>query len=64
MEILTKYALGETIYVIRESKAVKMEIRSIVISETGIYYSDFVYSYPEKECFASIDELVKYITLE
>lgn len=69
MQFETKYKIGDEVLVLKQSKAQTIEINSIVISETGIRYSDsagyFVAnSYPESECFATIDELIEYIKSE
>lgn len=69
MEIISKFGLGDKVYVLKNSKAVKMEIKSITIEDNDIYYSNskapFVLDrYPTCECFASIDELVAYVTSE
>lgn len=69
MGIESKFALGDKVYVLKKSKAVQMEIRSIIIDENGICYSDcfapyISHPYPSHECFATMDELVKYVTSE
>lgn len=69
MEIKTKFNLGDKVFVLKASKAVEMEIKSIAVDKDGAYYSDGCAGYifqpvPEAQCFASVEELVKYITSE
>ncbi len=69
MEIKTKFKIGDTAFIIKESKAKEIEIKSILIDETGIRYSyeegPFLMNvYPESQCFATKDELIQYITSE
>ena len=69
MEIKTKFSIGDKVVVLKDSKAVGMEIKSIAVDKDGICYSDSsVYCIfqpvPESQCFASVEELVEYITSE
>lgn len=69
MQFETKYNIGDEVLVLKQSKAQTIKINSIIISEIGIRYSDSVGyyvadSYPESECFATIDELIEYIKSE
>lgn len=65
----SRFALGDKVFVLKKSKAIQMEIRSIIHDENGIHYSDNVAlyigcPYPERECFATMEELIKYVTSE
>lgn len=69
MIIETKFNLGDKVFVLKDCKAVEMEIKSIAIDKDGNYYSDSNAScvfqpIPEAQCFASVNELVEYITSE
>lgn len=64
MEIKTKFNLGDTVWIIRGSKATKITIEAIAVNKNGIFYSDcplVVDIRPESQCFATKEELVDYI---
>lgn len=65
----SKFTIGDKVFVLKNSKAVQMKIRSVIHDENGIHYSDSIAPYignfyPERECFATVEELVKYVTSE
>lgn len=69
MEIKARHTLGQTVYIVRETKAVPMQIRTILADDAGIWYSDTAAPHcyaavPERECFASVPELVAYLTAD
>lgn len=69
MQFETKYKIGDEVLVLKQSKAHKIVINSIIIMDMGVRYSDSMgyyvgESYPESECFATIDELIEYIKSE
>lgn len=70
MEISTKFAPGDTVFVLKDSKAVKMEVKTILVTAGGkVFYTDddsgMVFQpKAEEQCFATMDELIKYITSE
>ena len=69
MEIKTKFNIGDKAIVLKESKATEIEIRSILVNETGISYSYdnglfLMNVFPEAQCFKTKDELIEYITSE
>ena len=69
MEIRTKFNIGDKAIVLKESKAVEIEIKSILVNETGISYSDdngpfLMKVFPEAQCFKTKNELIEYITTE
>lgn len=66
MEIISKFNLGDKVFTIRNNKAREIEIKSITVDEKGVWYSDseasYIYSpHKETECFATREELIKYI---
>ena len=66
MEIKTKFALGDTVWVVDSSQAKTMTVESIHIFPTGITYSlsELRESRYENECFASKEELLRYVAGE
>lgn len=69
MEIKTKHSIGDKVWIIHNSKAVEVEIKSVIADRKGIYYSNASSAYvfnpiPETQCFPTKDELIKYVTAE
>ena len=66
MEIETKFSIGDPIWIIQSGRAALVTIGSIHIFITGITYSfvDSQESRPENECFATKEELLKYVAGE
>lgn len=65
MEIKTKFALGGKVWTIKNCKAVEFEINYIVVSRDEVRYGDGQYNTSlECECFATKEELIRYITSE
>lgn len=76
MEIQTKYALGDKVWTIRGCKAVEFEVCSISINTPATLYPAYRITYcgeykdgnittaAEPECFATMEELIKYVTSE
>lgn len=67
MELKTKFALGDKVFVLKNGKIREIEIKSITFDENGVWYDDteafLVYQpHHERQCFATKDELVAYIT--
>lgn len=76
MEIRTRFSIGDKIWTLQRSKAVTFEVKSISIGRTslllnqpeeiavtycGEYKDGNITTARENECFASREELVKYI---
>lgn len=65
MEIKTKFAIGDKVWTIQNCKATQFKIRFIGVYDGVITYgADRYASIPESECFATKEELLKYITTE
>lgn len=69
MEIKTKFAIGDKVFVLKEGKAREIEIKSVIVTtDEKVYYSgDTASSFilqpvPEELCFATKEELIEYIT--
>lgn len=74
MEIKTKFTIGDKVWTIRGCKAVEFEICSISITSPktllpmihitycGAYNDGKITTAAEPECFASKEELLKYVT--
>lgn len=67
MEINTKFSLGDKVFVLKDGKVKEIEIKSITVDEKGIWYDDseaYMVFQPhhEKQCFATKEELIAYIT--
>lgn len=60
MEILTKFALGDKAWTMRDCKATLFEIGCIVYDGTVRYGASFYDTIPESQCFFSKEELLKY----
>lgn len=76
MEIKTKFAIGDKVWTIKNCKAVEFEVCSISINKSatlypatritycGAYKDGKITTATEPECFASKEELIKYVTSE
>lgn len=68
MEIKTKFNLGGKVWTLCGDKVKEIEIKSILVTERGIFYSGtegyVITSHAEDRCFATKDELIRYITSE
>ena len=66
MEIKTKFAIGDKVWIVKDSKAVTKTVDSIHIYKSGATYSakenSSYMSIPESQCFATKEELIAYIT--
>lgn len=66
MEIKTKFNLGDSVWTICDFKAVEIEVRAMSVDEDGVWLltaGDYR-RYHEDHCFATKEELIKYITEE
>ena len=67
MEIKTKFALGDKVWIVNDSKAVQAEIHSIFIcsqyTDYNLKLSDgsMKLSINESECFGTKEELMRYV---
>lgn len=62
MEITTKFNVSDTLWTVRECKAIQFNVARIHLSKDGISYWDEEYhSHPEENCFATKDELIKHL---
>lgn len=70
MEIITKFAHGDTIWFVRDSRATSAQILGIHVYPERIAYtvgrdgSTANTSVTEDKCFATKQELIQYITSE
>lgn len=66
MNIITVYNIGDTTWVIQNSRAVKIEITSIHIGRDKAvrYGSGECGPFLEDECFGTKEELLKYVAGE
>lgn len=65
MEIKTKFNLGDNVWVVHNSRAIEIEVAVITVNCAGVsYYADTIGSFPESECFATKDELLKHVAGE
>lgn len=70
MEIKTKFALGDTVWIVVESKAIQAEVHSIFIGKEVLFYNlkpspdAMSIAYEEQKCFATKEELLKYVAGE
>lgn len=65
MEIKTKFAIGAVVWTISKCKATKIEIEAITITPNGVWLrTKDCSAYSEDECFASKEELLKYVAGE
>lgn len=68
MEIVTKFAIGDKVWTIKDCKAKEYSVYAIHINKGGtIYYLDdgktrSLESVAEEQCFASREELIKHIS--
>lgn len=61
MEINTNYCIGDKIWKVENSKAVCFEVRYIAY-DGSVYYGTCAFDLCiESQCFASKDELLKYV---
>lgn len=61
MEILTKFAIGDNVWTIKDCKAVCFEVGSILY-DGAVYYGETRYdAIIETECFDSRESLIKHI---
>lgn len=64
MEISTKFAIGDKVWKIHDSKAVCFEI-GCILYDGAVYYGETRYDVTiSTQCFATKEELIKYITSE
>lgn len=62
MEIKTKFAIGDKVWTIKNCKAAEFEVEAITLFGTVIFYgSDRYEMIDEAICFATKEELIKYI---
>ena len=63
MEILTKYALGDKLYVIHNYKVVEFEVSEIIHNQEGTFYrgATTYHNFPESCVFKSREELTNFI---
>lgn len=70
MNIITKFAIGDRVWIVVDSKAVQVTVSSIFISDGRIDYNlkrnpdTTSVSCEESKCFATKDELLKYVAGE
>lgn len=74
MEIKTKFSIGDKVWTIKVCKALEFEVCSISISKSttlypanritycGEYKDGKITTAEESECFATREELIKYIS--
>ena len=68
MEIVTKFAIGDKVWTIKDCKAKEYSVYSIHIYNSGTIYSledgktRSLESVAEEKCFASREELIKHIS--
>lgn len=61
MQIKTKFAVGDTVWTIRDCKAAPFEIGCIVFDGTSVYYGETRFdTVVESQCFATKEGLLKY----
>lgn len=64
MEISTKFAIGDKVWKIHDSKAICFEI-GCILYDGAVYYGDTRYDVTiSTQCFATKEELIEYITSE
>lgn len=69
MELRAKYSIGERVFVLRDGRMAEIEIKTILVDNCGIRYSEnggtvIFKSYPEARCFRTRKEFVDYISKE
>lgn len=63
MEIKTKFSIGQTLWTVRDCKALSFEVQGIQYDGNVSYYGNPVYhAIPESQCFLTQEELMEYIT--
>lgn len=64
MEISTEFAIGDKVWKIHDSKAICFEI-DCILYDGSVYYGENRYDMTiATQCFASKEELIKYVTSE
>ena len=62
MKIETQFNIGQRIWVIRNGKATPIEVKVITLTVHGIEYGEGWFpTFPEAECFATKEELLKFV---
>lgn len=62
MELKTKFAIGDKVWIVRESKAIRFTIGCIIF-DGAVYYGETRYDVTiESQCFPSKEALIKYIS--
>lgn len=62
MEIKTKFALGDKVWIVRDSKARCFEVGCILF-DGAVYYGETRYDTTlESQCFPTKEALIKYIS--
>ena len=63
--ITTKFAIGDTAWRIYDSRATCFEIGCILYDGVTVYYGATAYdTTPEALCFATKEELIKYVAAD
>lgn len=61
MEIITKFAIGDTVWTMHDCKAKPLTIRCILYDGTHNYYGENRFdTIIESQCFATKEELLEY----
>lgn len=65
MEIKTRFAIGDKVWIIQNSKATQITIEIIRLDNKAIMYGANAYDlYLESECFATKEALLEYVAGE
>lgn len=70
MEIKTRFAIGDSVWTIKDGRAYPMEVTAIIVTQdqnglNDVHYRDSDYlSFPERTCFLSKEELIDYFLNE
>ncbi|MCM1297741.1 MAG: hypothetical protein NC311_19565 [Muribaculaceae bacterium] len=64
MDIMTKYAIGDILWRVRNSKAESFECRVIAYDKAASYGPSIYDLCEEPQCFASKEELLAYVAGE
>lgn len=64
MEIKTRYAIGDTLWKVENSKAVSFECKVVAYEKTASYGSSIYDLCEESQCFGSKEELLAYVAGE
>lgn len=63
--ITTNFAIGDTAWRIYDSRATCFEVRIIAYDGSTVYYGETLYdTTPETQCFATKEELLKYVAAD